>query len=156
MVATSSILQQQADLGAHSWFVPTLCTRDTWLDVHERFNAPADLATARLTAVGDIALKSLPGWEPEMEVPDLLHTLWTGTGRDLIGSLCLHSIETSASYTGSTYDERLRQLRRDMQAWCMEHGIRPSTVEELSALALSIAAFLNIVSGLSIKPKLNK
>ncbi|CAE7750481.1 RE1, partial [Symbiodinium microadriaticum] len=115
-----------------------LCTRDTWLDVHERFNAPADLATARLTAVGDIALKSLPGWEPEMEVPDLLHTLWTGTGRDLIGSLCLHSIETSASYTGSTYDERLRQLRRDMQAWCMEHGIRPSTVEELSLSRLCV------------------
>ena len=81
-----------------------LCTRDTWLDVHERFNAPADLATARLTAVGDIALKSLPGWEPEMEVPDLLHVLWTGTGRDLIGSLCLQIVETSASYTGSTYD----------------------------------------------------
>eukprot|EP00439_Symbiodinium_sp_Y106_P082097 s54_g21.t1 len=109
-----------------------LCTRDTWLDVHERFNAPADLATARLTAVGDIALKSLPGWEPEMEVPDLLHVLWTGTGRDLIGSLCLQIVETSASYTGSTYDERLRQLRRDMQAWCSAHGIRPSTVEELS------------------------
>ncbi|CAE7209651.1 unnamed protein product [Symbiodinium sp. CCMP2456] len=118
-----------------------LCTRDTWLDVHERFNAPADLATARLTAVGDIALKSLPGWDPDMEVPDLLHVLWTGTGRDLIGSLCLQIVETSQSYTGSTYDERLRHLRRDMQAWCVANGIRPSTVEEISTLGLIIHCF---------------
>ncbi|CAE7245419.1 unnamed protein product [Symbiodinium sp. CCMP2592] len=113
-----------------------LCTRDTWLDAQERFNAPADLQTARLTAVGDIPLKTVPGWQPEMEVPDLLHTLWTGTGRDLIGSLCLQIVEFSRSYTGSTYDERLRQLRRDMQTWCSENNIRPSTVEELSILDL--------------------
>ena len=115
-----------------------LCTRDTWLDVHERFNAPADLQAARLTAVGDIPLRTLPGWEPEMEVPDLLHTLWTGTGRDLVGSLCLEIVEKSGQYNGSTYDERLRGLRRDMQQWCYENNIRPSTIEELSASAFNM------------------
>ncbi|CAE7831605.1 unnamed protein product [Symbiodinium sp. CCMP2592] len=114
-----------------------LCTRDTWLDAEERFNAPADLQTARLTAVGDIPLKTVPGWQPEMEVPDLLHTLWTGTGRDLIGSLCLEVVEKSGLYSGSTYDERLRGLRRDMQLWCSDNNIRPSTIEELSALAFT-------------------
>lgn len=106
---------------------------ETWLDpVHESFNNPADLQAARATAVGDIHMKNLSGWQPEMEVPDLLHCCWLGSCRDLNGSLCM--LVASKFLTGATYDERLTTLRRDMQLWCQDNGMKPSTIEEISIL----------------------
>ena len=108
-----------------------LANRTTWMDLEEPWNNPQDLATARLTAVGnDIPIKGLSGWTPEMHVPDLLHTIFLGTGRDLIGALCMEIIH-QPGFVGSTYNERLSSLRKRMQAWCVEHGHRPSTIEEL-------------------------
>ena len=108
-----------------------LANRNTWMDLSEPWNNPQDLATARLTAVGEcIPIKSLSGWMPEMHVPDLLHTIFLGTGRDLLGSLCLEIIH-QAGFVGATYNERLSCLRKRMQAWCVHHGHRPSTIEEL-------------------------
>ena len=108
-----------------------LATKDDWLDIHERFNAPDKIAAALIDAVGDIPLRNLKGWSSTMEVPDLLHVVWSGVGRDLNGSLCLELAE-HLSGPGSTYDERLRLLQQEMQQFCVEHGLRPSTIEDLS------------------------
>ena len=106
-------------------------TRDTWLDVDEKFNCPEDIRRARATAVGpSVPIRGLLGWVPEMHVPDLLHTVFLGTGRDLVGSLCMEVIH-EAGFLGSTYNERLASLRQRIQSWCVEHGLRPSTIEEL-------------------------
>ncbi|CAE7660265.1 unnamed protein product [Symbiodinium microadriaticum] len=110
-----------------------LASKNTWLDpVHERFNNAADLAAARPSAVGDIHLKNLLGWQPEMEIPDLLHCCWLGSARDFNGSLCM--VVASKFIPGATFDERLVTLRSDMQLWCQDHGIRSSTIEEIRIL----------------------
>ncbi|CAE7256453.1 unnamed protein product, partial [Symbiodinium necroappetens] len=110
-----------------------LASKNTWLDpVHEGFNNAADLAAARPTAVGDIHLKNLLGWQPEMEIPDLLHCCWLGSARDFNGSLCM--MVASKFLPGATFDERLATLRSDMQLWCQDNGIRSSTIEEIRIL----------------------
>ena len=117
-----------------------LCSRcfagkDTWLDVtNEAFNNQADIEAARLTAVGPtISMHQLSGWHCDMEVPDTLHTIYLGTGRDLVGSLCIQTAE--CCYRGATWDERLRELRKSMQQWCVQQGLRPSTIPELRFLS---------------------
>ena len=116
--------------------------KNTWMDLGEHWNNPEDVARARLTAVGNnVAIKTLSGWTPEMHVPDLLHTIFLGTGRDLIGSLCLEIIHESG-FVGATFNERLACLRQQIQTWCMQHGIRPSTIEELSYLHFFLAICL--------------
>ena len=110
-----------------------LATKDNWLDLEEKFNEPQKIQAALKDAVGNIALTRLSGWSSTMEVPDLLHVVWTGVGRDLIGTLCMQVSEVQG--IGATYDERLRALRLDMQAWCTKHGLRPSCIEELSVQA---------------------
>ena len=121
--------------GSHGICPRCFAAKNDWLDVHERFNNDADVLRAQATAVGEnIALKQLSGWTCNMELPDLLHCIWLGTGRDLTGSLCMEMAEKRQDLVGSTYDERLDCLRRDMQAWCASHGIRPSTIDELSFL----------------------
>ena len=105
--------------------------RHNWLDVlHESFNNPEDIVAARDSAVGsDIPMKSLAGWHVDMEGPDTLHTIYMGCGRDLVGSLCIRAAEIC--FDGATWDDRLSKLRAAMQTWCMDHGIRPSTIPEM-------------------------
>ena len=105
--------------------------RDNWLDVlHESFNNPEDIAAARATACGpNIPMGSLAGWHVDMELPDTLHTIYLGCGRDLVGSLCMQTAEIC--FEGVSWDERLGKLRNSMQTWCTERGIRPSTIPEL-------------------------
>ena len=117
-----------------------LCSRcfagkDTWLDVtNEAFNNQADIEAARLTAVGPtISMHQLSGWHCDMEVPDTLHTIYLGTGRDLVGSLCIQTAE--CCFRGATWDERLQELRQSMQQWCVQQGLRPSTIPELRFLS---------------------
>ncbi|CAE7252784.1 spen, partial [Symbiodinium necroappetens] len=119
--------------GSHGICPRCFAAKNDWVDVKERFNNDADLALAQETAVGEnIAMKQLSGWSCNMEVPDLLHCIWLGTGRDLVGSLCLEMAETRQDLVGATYDQRLASLRKDIQAWCAARGIRPSTIDELS------------------------
>ena len=108
--------------------------KDTWLDVvYEAFNNQRDIEAARRTAVGpSISMHQLSGWHCDMEVPDTLHTIYLGTGRDLVGSLCLQTAE--CCFRGATWDERLQGLRKSMQLWCVEQGLRPSTIPELRFL----------------------
>ena len=110
-----------------------LATKDDWLDLDEKFNDPVKIQAALQDAVGNIALNRLSGWSSTMEVPDLLHVVWTGVGRDLIGTLCMEVAELPG--IGVTYDERLRALRLEMQHWCTRHNLRPSCIEELSIQA---------------------
>ncbi|OLQ05854.1 hypothetical protein AK812_SmicGene10891 [Symbiodinium microadriaticum] len=108
-----------------------LASKDSWLDpLLERFNNATDIQNARATAVGNIPLKNLAGWQPEMEVPDLLHCCWLGCARDLNGSLCL--LMASKFYDGATFDERFAELRKDMQLWCQNNNLRPSTIDDIS------------------------
>ena len=112
-----------------------LASKDSWLDpLLERFNNATDIQNARATAVGNIPLRNLPGWQPEMEVPDLLHCCWLGCARDLNGSLCL--LMASKFYDGATFDERLTELRKDMQLWCQNNNLRPSTIDDISTLPI--------------------
>ena len=116
-----------------------LAAKNNWLDVHERFNSARDIQAARATAVGpDIAFRQLSGWTPEVEAPDLLHVVWLGTGRDLVGSLCMEAVEHSRDFDGVTYDERFIGLRRSMQNWCIQRDIRPSTIEEITLSKLGV------------------
>ena len=113
-----------------------LASKSTWLDpVFEGFNNDADLEEALATAVGEISLKNLAGWRSEMEVPDLLHCCWLGSARDLNGSFCMLMAEKFIP--GATYDERFITLRKDMQAWCQNNDIAPSTIDEFSAFPIT-------------------
>ena len=105
--------------------------KHNWLDVTaESFNQASDIEAARDTACGPgVAIRSLSGWHPDMEIPDVLHTIYLGTGRDLTGSLCMQAAEHC--FAGATWDERLNALRKSMQNWCVENGLRPSTIPEL-------------------------
>ncbi|CAE7021764.1 Cpr, partial [Symbiodinium sp. KB8] len=119
--------------GSHGICPRCFAAKNDWVDVKERFNNDEDVARAQETAVGEnIAMKQLSGWSCNMEVPDLLHCIWLGTGRDLVGSRCLEMAETRQDLVGATYDQRLASLRKDIQAWCAARGIRPSTIDELS------------------------
>ena len=80
-----------------------LATKDDWLDITEKFNEPEKIQADLQDAVGDIGLKKLCGWSSTMEVPDLLHVVWTGVGRDLVGTLCMQVAEVQG--LGATYDE---------------------------------------------------
>ena len=118
-----------------------LAAKNNWLDpVHEAFNSPADIQAARATAVGDVPFRQLSGWTPEVESPDLLHVVWLGTGRDLVGSLCMEAAELSRDLDGATYDERFVGLRRNMQKWCVARNIRPSTIDEITLSKLGVKA----------------
>ena len=70
-----------------------------------------------------------------MEMADVLHVIWIGTGRDTTGSLCLEFMEKEPTFFAwPTFDERLAALTQDIRHWCGLHGIRPSTIEDLSNL----------------------
>ena len=113
-----------------------LADKDGWLDpLLERFNNATDVAQARATAVGDIHLRKLAGWQPEMEVPDILHCCWLGCARDLNGALCV--VVASKFFDGATFDERLAKLRKNMQLWCQSNNIRASTIDDISILPRS-------------------
>eukprot|EP00439_Symbiodinium_sp_Y106_P006991 s2757_g1.t1 len=88
--------------GSHGICPRCFAAKNDWLDVHERFNNDADVLRAQATAVGEnIALKQLSGWTCNMELPDLLHCIWLGTGRDLTGSLCMEMAEKRQDLVGS-------------------------------------------------------
>ncbi|CAE7214290.1 unnamed protein product, partial [Symbiodinium sp. CCMP2456] len=135
-------LQQTRFYGKVTHGTNGICARcfaakNDWLDVKEKFNNDSDVALAQETAVGEnIAMKQLSGWSCNMEGPDLLHCIWLGTGRDLVGSLCMEMAENRRDLVGATYDERLSGLHKDMQAWCAARGIRASTIDGLSFLLL--------------------
>ena len=81
-------------------------------------------------------MKQLKGWTVGSEYADCLHAVWLGVGRDLLGSLCLDLVAADPKYAiVDTWDDRLRILLHEIQDWCREHGIRPSTLEELSCQA---------------------
>ncbi|CAE7228652.1 Cpr [Symbiodinium sp. CCMP2456] len=123
--------------GTHGICARCFAAKHDWLDVEEKFNNPADIARAQETAVGpNIPFRELSGWSCNMEVPDVLHCVYLGSGRDLVGSIAMEMAERRQDLTGSTYDERLDCLRRDIQAWCGKHNIRPSTIDELRFLFL--------------------
>ena len=108
-----------------------------WLDIEEKFNHPSILQEALPTAVGEeLPMKQLKGWTVGSEYADCLHAVWLGVGRDLLGSLCLDLVAADPKYAiVDTWDDRLRILLHEIQDWCREHGIRPSTLEELSCQA---------------------
>ena len=121
----------------------TAGSQKPWLDpVRERYNNTADLLLAQDTRVGsDIWLHTVKGWSPMGECADLLHAVWIGTTRDAVGSLLLDLAEWHPGAQAlTTWDERLKLLHAELLDFCGEHGIRASTVEELSgSLALCIA-----------------
>ncbi|CAE7395455.1 Cpr, partial [Symbiodinium sp. CCMP2592] len=104
-----------------------------WADMAERFNNQADLDEAARTSVGrDIELFRLPGYDASCEYPDLLHCLWLGTGRDAVGSLTMLLARFWPPVQHyDTFDERLRHIHFDLREWCRQHGLRPSTIDEL-------------------------
>ena len=117
-----------------------------WIDIAENFNNDDDLRAAEATAVGvELPFRRLQGWSAGCEYPDMLHCVWLGVARDLIGSMCLDLIEYDASYElGATYDDRLQLLLTEIQTWCRAHGIRPSTLDDLSR---SIMTYFNSAHG---------
>ncbi|CAE7373404.1 unnamed protein product [Symbiodinium sp. CCMP2592] len=59
--------------------------KDNWLDIEEKFNEPQDIAGAQETAVApNRPFRELSGWSCNMEVPDMLHCVYLGTGRHLV------------------------------------------------------------------------
>ena len=112
-----------------------------WFDpVRERFNAPADVAQALATRVGEIPLLRVAGWDPSCESADLLHCFWLGTARDATGSLLMDLAENHPGATHlTTWDARLEVILCEFHAWCRQHSVRPSTIEELSRWASTMS-----------------
>ena len=80
-----------------------------------------------------IALHSVPGWDGSMELPDLLHVIWLGTGRDAVASLALDYCEHAPELQDlHTYDERLLALSGSIRSWCRDNGLDPSIIEDMS------------------------
>ena len=83
-----------------------------------------------------IDLFRLPGYDASCEYPDLLHCLWLGTGRDAVGALTMLLARFFPPVQHlDTFDERLRHIHFDIRDWCKQHGLRPSTIDELSLFA---------------------
>ncbi|CAE7854681.1 TY1B-DR3, partial [Symbiodinium necroappetens] len=122
-----------------------------WLDpCRERFNNDADLAAAAQTRVGDIWphsckvwLRSVRGFSPLSECADILHALWLGTARDCVASIILDLVaKWPALQHLPTWDERLETLTADVRHWCVQNGIRPSTIETISILVCFVTVEL--------------
>ena len=85
---------------------------------------------------GSIPLRQLFGWNADMELPDLLHSLWIGCARDAIGSLLMDMAEFIGSFQHhDTWDERLQALTLDARQWCRQHKFPPSLVDDFSFLS---------------------
>ena len=113
-----------------------------WLDpTLERFHNVPDLQLAQQTAVGgSIALLGLPGFCPTMVWPDLLHTVWLGTGRDAVGSLLMELAEFDPRLQEHhTWDERLRAILEWFRVWCAANHVE-SSLDDLSLVKLSVDA----------------
>ena len=72
-----------------------------------------------------------------MELADPLHVIWTGTARDVTGSLCLELVEQSPVFASmETYDERLAHLTSLIRLWCKQNNVDASAIEDISHLSL--------------------
>ncbi|CAK9057737.1 unnamed protein product, partial [Durusdinium trenchii] len=114
-----------------------------WLDIqHERFNNAADLRDAAQTSCGqNIPLRRLCGWDQSMEVPDLLHTVWTGVAKDAVGSLMMDLAEFGPAFIQfETWDERLQAVTLSARDWCRQHRLTPSLIDDFSLVKLSVSA----------------
>ena len=80
-----------------------------------------------------IPLQQLFGWQPSMEVPDLLHNLYLGTGRDCSGSLlCDLAMHAPWAMEYETWDEKLRAVTLDAREWCRANKLAPSSIDDFS------------------------
>ena len=82
----------------------------------------------------EMPIHNLIGYHVSAEYCDLLHALWLGTARDAVGS---HLMVLAKHMPGATqlelWDMRLQFVHEDFKAWAKDHGIRPSTIDEISS-----------------------
>ncbi|CAE7495590.1 unnamed protein product, partial [Symbiodinium natans] len=77
-------------------------------------------------------LHTVDGWSAMGEMADLLHSLWTGTARDAVGSLLMELARYHPQATAyATWDERLSLVYEEFTDFCRRHGLRPSSVDGL-------------------------
>ena len=104
------------------------------------------VVTRSLSDVGYCRLRTVRGFSPLCECADLLHALWLGTARDCVGSIIMDVVEKwPALQHLPTWDERLEALTGDVHRWCVQQGIRPSTIEPLSILVCFLMLSIVIV-----------
>lgn len=87
-------------------------------------------------------MRSVPGWSPENEWPDLLHCLWLGPMRTVVGSVIM-DVVTDTEYFGGAgcdLDMRLNNLTVDLSSWCVKHGLPANIIEEISLQKLHVDA----------------
>lgn len=69
-----------------------------------------------------------------MEVPDLLHTVWTGVAKDAVGSLMMDLAEFGPAFIQfETWDERLQAVTLSARDWCRQHRLTPSLIDDFSS-----------------------
>ena len=101
-------------------------------------------------------MHGLPGWVPDMEAADVLHTVWLGTARDACGSLILNVCDKHALFQEmETYDDRLHALWCHALRWCAARKIDSSCLEELSSLTAR-KTFCHVVNAVEIQPRLDQ
>ena len=104
------------------------------------------VVTRSLSDVGYCRLRTVRGFTPLCECADLLHALWLGTARDCVGSIIMDFVEKWLALQHlPTWDERLEALTGDVHRWCVQQGIRPSTIETLSILVCFLMRSIGIV-----------
>ena len=69
----------------------------------------------------------MPGWRLETNVFDIMHCIYLGTGRDLVGSglriLVEHGAYPEASVRDGDLNKLLAHMHREMKRDCSAHGL---------------------------------
>ncbi|CAE7238466.1 unnamed protein product, partial [Symbiodinium necroappetens] len=84
-------------------------------------------------------LRKLSGWNCDMECADLLHTVWVGCAKDLVGSVLLDVVQYDPRLANSdSWDSGLAALLSLFHSWCETRKLDKSLVEELSLVKLGV------------------
>jgi hypothetical protein len=91
------------------------------------------------------------GWSLEMVWRDLMHSLYQGTGQDLVASLCV-DLYITGDLAADDSTAAFRALFLDLRDWCKAHQIAPP-VKKLTPAALGVASKANTFPSLSSEYK---
>ena len=84
-------------------------------------------------------LRKLSGWNCDMECADLLHTVWIGCAKDLVGSVLLDVVQYDPRLASAeSWDAGLAALLSLFHSWCETRKLDKSLVEELSLVKLGV------------------
>ena len=114
-----------------------------WLDAHGlSFYRPDDvLRILDDNMAPSLPLRRLPGWSPDMEAADTLHNCWMGPVKDCVASILMDIAQFDPRYTAySVWDDALMAILHNFHAFCENHGLDKSVLDEISLVKLGVQA----------------